>query len=159
MVKIICEGDDDKSFLTQLLNHLKQENLIKFEDSFQSVIEHKQGKTNLLNKDKYASLTTQINSSKISKVLFVFDSDFYEDNNQCNNLENSKKCIEELIEQLKWRIKPEYYIFDKNLDYFIIETLEKKGNFLQCEECFDLKKLNKNRKILTCIYQNLYPSR
>ena len=62
-----------------------------------------------------------------------------------------------MITELDWKIEVDYYIFNKNLDYFIIETLDNKENFIGCEECFELKELNKNRKILTCIYKTLYP--
>jgi len=159
MVKIICEGSDDKSFLRQLLINLKTEsklstNLVNFD----SVIKIMKSKSNLLDKDKYTTISKQI-GKKIKKVLFVFDCDFEDDDKNCGDLENSKKCIENLIQELNWNIEIDFYIFNKNLDYFIIETLENKEKFLSCEECFELKKLNKNRKILTCIYQKLYPKK
>jgi len=114
------------------------------------------GKINLLNEENYKSINKSI-GKQIKKVLFVFDCDFQEDDKVCGGLENSIKSIEELISKLSWNIEVNYYIFDKNLDYFIIDTLDKKDDFLGCEECFNLKKLNKNRKILTCIYKSLYP--
>lgn len=156
MVKIICEGNDDKTFLRLLLNDLKSRDDIRGIQNFDRFIEVMGGKINLLNEENYKSINKSI-GKQIKKVLFVFDCDFQEDDKVCGGLENSIKSIEELISKLSWNIEVNYYIFDKNLDYFIIDTLDKKDDFLGCEECFNLKKLNKNRKILTCIYKSLYP--
>jgi len=159
MVKIICEGGDDHSFLKLILNDLQEnEKLSKDINDFGSYIKPMGGKSNLLDKEKYNTINKEI-GKKIKKVLFVFDCDFEDDDKNCGDLENSKKCIENLIKELNWNIEIDFYIFNKNLDYFIIETLENKEKFLSCEECFELKKLNKNRKILTCIYQKLYPKK
>ena len=157
MVKIICEGSDDKNFLRLLLNEIKQHD-VSLQDisNFDGYIEKVDGKSKLLDSSNYSLLTKQI-GTKIKKVLFVFDCDFEDDDKVCGGLENSKEAIESLIQDLNWEIEVDYYIFNKNLDYFIVDTLDKKDNFLGCEECFELKKLNKNRKILTCIYKSLYP--
>ncbi len=157
MVKIICEGGDDKSFLRLYLQHLKKDGSISTNiENFDSYIQTMSGKAKLLNSENYETINKQI-GKKIKKVLFIFDCDFEEDDKKCGNLENSSKCIESLILELDWNIDTEYYIFSKNLDYFLIDTLENKESFEACEECFKLKELNKNRKILTCIYNKLYP--
>jgi uncharacterized protein YutE (UPF0331/DUF86 family) len=158
MVRIFCEGSDDKTFLRLLLNDLKKSGDIIGFENFDSIVKIMGGKSNLLNKDSYETINKQI-GKQISKVLFIFDCDFEEDDKSCGGLEKSKKVIEDLIIELYWKIEVDYYIFNKNLDYFIIDTLDKKENFLGCEECFKLKELNKNRKILTCIYKSLYPKK
>jgi uncharacterized protein YutE (UPF0331/DUF86 family) len=158
MVRIFCEGSDDKTFLRLLLNDLKKSGDIIGFENFDSIVKIMGGKSNLLNKDSYETINKQI-GKQISKVLFIFDCDFEEDDKSCGGLEKSKKVIEDLIIELYWKIEVDYYIFNKNLDYFIIDTLDKKENFLGCEECFELKELNKNRKILTCIYKSLYPKK
>jgi len=58
-----------------------------------------------------------------------FDCDFEEDDKSCGGLEKSQKAIEGLIIKLDWKIEVDYYIFNKNLDYFIIDTLDKKRTF------------------------------
>jgi uncharacterized protein YutE (UPF0331/DUF86 family) len=158
MVKIICEGSDDKTFIRLLLNDLKKTSLIPDIENFDSYIETMGGKSKLLDPTKYTRFNKQV-GTKIKSVLFIFDCDFEEDDKVCGGFENSKKAIESLISELAWNIEVDYYIFNKNLDYFIIDTLDKKENFLGCEECFELKTLNKNRKILTCIYKSLYPKK
>jgi len=149
MVRIFCEGSDDKTFLRLLLNDLKKSNEIIGFENFDSIIKVMGGKSKLLDKDSYSVANKKIGKG-IQKVLFVFDCDFSEDDNSCGGLEASQKAIEELITTLDWKIE---------VDYFIIDTLDKKDGFLGCEECFNLKKLNKNRKILTCIYKSLYPKK
>jgi len=158
MVKIICEGSDDKTFLRLLLNDLKKTTSVPDIENFDAYIEKMGGKSKLLNSSSYKLLNKQI-QTKIKKVLFIFDCDFEEDDKSCGGIQNSIDAIETLIKELDWKIEVDYYIFSKNLDYFIIDTLDKKDNFLGCEECFDLKELNKNRKILTCIYKSLYPKK
>ena len=158
MVKIICEGSDDKTFLRLLLNDLKNTSSLPSIDNFDGYIEKMGGKSKLLDSSSYKLLNKQI-GTKIKKVLFIFDCDFEEDDRVCGGLNNSRKAIEELITELAWKIEVDYFIFDKNLDYFIIDTLDKRENFMGCEECFELKELNKNRKILTCIYKALYPKK
>ncbi len=157
MVKIICEGKDDKDFLKLFLRHLKKDGSLSIStENFDSYIETMNGKAKLLNQENYETINKQI-GKKIKKVLFIFDCDFVEDDKKCGNLENSTTCIEDLIKDLNWSIDTSYYIFSKNLDYFLIDTLKNREQFEACEECFKLKELNKNRKILTCIYNKLYP--
>jgi len=156
MVRIFCEGNDDKTFLRLLLNDLKKDNEIIGVENFDSFIKVMGGKSKLLEVESYKTTNKRVGKN-IQKVLFVFDCDFEEDDKLSGGIENSIKAIEELIDNLDWKIEVSYYIFNKNLDYFIIDTLDKKDNFSACEECFNLKELNKNRKILTCIYKSLYP--
>ena len=158
MVKIICEGEDDKSFLRVLLRHLKKEKIIDTEiENFDPYIQDMNGKSKLLDKENYKTINKQVKHKKIEKVLFIFDCDFTEDDKKCGDMKKSIECIENLVKKLDWKIDTDYYIFSKNLDYFLIDTLDDKKNFEACEECFELKKVNKNRKILTCIYNKLYP--
>jgi len=158
MVRIFCEGSDDKTFLRLLLNDLKKSGDIIGFDNFDSIVKVMGGKSTLLDKKSYSTINKQV-GKQFHKVLFIFDCDFEEDDKVCGGFENSKKSIEDLIVKLDWKIEVDYYIFNKNLDYFIIDTLDKKENFIGCEECFELKELNKNRKILTCIYKSLYPKK
>ncbi len=157
MYSIFCEGVDDKEFILQLLKHLDEKGILNSKPEYSKYIETKNGKSYLLNKDGYSTTTKKINSKSINKVLFIFDADFKEDDKKIGGLEKSKEKIENLIKDLNWNIATDYYIFDKNLDDFIINTLGNKENFESCEKCFELKKVNKNRKILTCIYSKLYP--
>ena len=46
---------------------------------------------------------------------------------------------------------------DKNLDDFILRTLNKQEALEACEKCLDLRKINKNRKVLSTLYKKFYP--
>ena len=160
MVRIFVEGEDDKKFIIVFLRKLLKDKAVDLGNNtnFDDLITIMGNKSKLLEYENYTN-TSLLVGKKIKKALFIFDCDFEEDDKVCGGLEKSKKAIEDLIIQLDWKIKVDYYIFNKNLDYFIIDTLDDKKNFLGCEECFKLKELNKNRKILTCIYKSLYPKK
>ena len=76
MVKIICEGSDDKTFLRLLLNDIKQHDVsVQDISNFDGYIEKMGGKSKLLDSSEYSLLNKQI-GTKIKKVLFIFDCDF-----------------------------------------------------------------------------------
>jgi hypothetical protein len=148
MVKIIVEGDDDRKFIEKFFKHLE---IDKFE------VEKMGGKSNLLDFEKYKKLSSQ-KGLKFDKVLFLFDSDFEKDDKKCGGLVNSTKCIENLIKELNWEIKIDYYIFDKNLDYFLLETIKDcKNEFDNFINCIDIVQLKPNKKPIANLYRDLYP--
>ncbi len=162
MLRIIVEGNDDKKFIINLLNHLKKEGEIVKKEDFNKYITTFGGKSKLLDKDniKYKNLSKQL-GLKFKKVLFIFDCDFEKDNKICNGMENSKKCFEELKRELNWNIPIDYYIFDKNLDYFLIKTIKDKecyNHFDDLVESLGIEKLKPNKKPIANLYTDLYPS-
>jgi hypothetical protein len=159
MVKIFCEGDDDVKFIRQLLYYLRDNKLIPSYKTYDSFIKHKNAKKNLLNKDNY-KIESELVGKKFNKVLFVFDCDFEKDDKTCGGMKNSKKCIESLINELGWDIPVDYYIFDKNLDYFLIETIKDKKcyeNFESLINCLELEEIKPNKKPIANLYKDLYP--
>jgi len=162
MVKIIVEGDGDRNLIEELLKHLaKNEQIPKY--NFQSLIIHMGGKKKLLNGNdtKYIKiLTPEVRNDKIKKALFLFDCDFEEDDQKCNGMDNSKKCFEKLLEKLKWDIPVDYHIFDRNLDYFLIETIKDKEcyeHFDNLIECLEVERIKPNKKPIAKLYKDLYP--
>jgi len=162
MVKLIVEGDNDKKFFTKLLNHLANNGKLKKRD-FSSYIMHMGGKSKLLDADnsKYIkTLTPQVKNDKLKKALFIFDCDFEKDNRNCNGMEKSKKCFDILIKALNWDIEIDVYILNRNLDYFLIETIKDKDcykHFKELIDCLDIEKLKPNRKPIANLYRDLYP--
>lgn len=159
-MEIFCEGESDKEFIIKLLQHIDEKGELKTRPQNEGFIgiPGSGSKPELLKVKNYIATTDRIKNKKTKKVLFILDADFNEDG-KCNGLEKTQKCIEDLINQLNWNAEVGYFIFDKNLDDFIIKTLDNKSDFEACEQCFELKKANKNRKILTCIYRKLYPEK
>ena len=161
---IFVEGDDDKNFLISLLNDLKKNKEIILDEpvNFQNYIEVMGGKKKLLDSghDKYEKSGMKIQKGDIKKALFIFDCDFIEDDNQCNGMQNSENCYGELITKLNWDISSDYYIFDKNLDYFLIETIKDKecyGSFDDLVQCLDIETVKPNKKPIANLYRDLYP--
>ncbi len=113
--------------------------------------------------EKYQRISRKI-GFEVLEVLFIFDCDFEVDNKNCNGMIGSNECFDELIKNLDWNIKIEksehLHIFDKNLDYFLVETINKKEcykHFDDLVECLDVEKLKPNKKPIANLYRDLYP--
>ncbi len=156
---IITEGTDDRNLLVSFLNDLAQNKQIKKED-FKNLIEPMGGKTNLLNPLKYEKIKTKIETKEIDKVLFIFDSDFEKDNKNCNGLEKSEECFNNLKNELNLEIEIDCYIFHRNLDYFLLTTIDESKcyeNFSELNDCLDLESIKPNKKPIANMYRDLYP--
>ena len=161
---IIVEGKDDKNFFVSLLNDLKKNNEIIVQDTinFDDYIEVMGGKSKLLNSNhtKYQKLKMKIENDDIEKALFVFDCDFNIDDKNCNGMEESQKCFDDLLRNLNWDIQTDVYIFDKNLDYFLVETINTKEcyeHFDELVKCLNVEELKPNKKPIANLYRDLYP--
>ncbi len=147
MVRVVVEGNDDKNFIIKLLNHLKEQNEIIVQNkNLNNYIEVMGSKNNLLDSSnmKYRNLSKQISVGKIKRVLFIFDSDFEEDDKNCNGIKKSQECFKNLIKELNWIIPVDIYIFNRNLDYFLLETIKDKKcyeDFEKLERCLEVEKI------------------
>ena len=159
---IVTEGNDDRTFLISFLQDLRKKNEIKIEDNFDfnKIIETKNSKSKLLNSSNYEKLKQQVQIKGINKILFIFDSDFEKDDTNCNGLEKSKQCFEKLIEELNLEIEIDFYIFDRNLDYFLLTTIDDAKcyeNFYKLNECLGSEEIKPNKKPIANMYRELYP--
>jgi hypothetical protein len=162
-VRIFVEGNDDKNFIVKLLNDLKKNEEIAVGDNinFNNYITVMGCKSNLLNSShkKYQRISRKI-GFEVLKALFIFDCDFEKDDKKCNGMENSKKCFEKLERELNWNITLDFYIFNRNLDYFLIETIKEKECYLHFNnliECLDIERIRPNKKPIANLYKDLYP--
>lgn len=162
---IIVEGKDDRNFIRTVLNDLKKKQEISVEDTinFDDAIEIMGGKRKLLDSSnaKYQKLKMKIENNDIEKALFIFDCDFERDDKECNGIDNSKKCFEKLKNDLQWEIPIEVHIFNRNLDYFLVETIKTKEcyeYFDQLVECLEIEKVKPNKKPIANLYRDLYPA-
>jgi len=158
-IRIVCEGDDDKKFIISLMNHLKREKIINFDKNINQYFIIKNGKSKLLDISSYSDMEKQIKVGIISKLLFLLDCDYIEDDINCNGCENSEKCIKNLIKKLN--VESKYFLFNKNLNFFILNSLSDdiKKCFEEFQNCHNIDDFNKNRKVLTSIYRDLYPKK
>jgi hypothetical protein len=153
-VRIFCEGEADREFLVGFLNHLKKEGLNI--DNPLSFIEVKKTKSKLLDKNSYKFDKLK----KIKKALFLVDCDFERDDKRCGGCENSRRCLEELIEEFAKRgIECDYFLFDNNLEAFLLSTVDNNSKicFEDLKSCLELEEKAKHQKALICIYKGLYP--
>ncbi len=165
-VRIFVEGEDDEKFITKLLSDLKKNNQLKISEetnNFNKYINVMHGKSKLLNykHSKYEQVSEEIKAGAIEKVLFIFDCDFKENDKKCGGIDNSKRCFDSLIKELAWKVEIDVYIFEKNLDYFLLETINENEcyeDFKSLIECLDIEKLKPNKKPIANLYKNLYPS-
>ena len=111
------------------------------------------------NHTKYKRVSEKI-GFEIKKVLFIFDCDFELDDKNCNGMKKSEECFDELIKNLDWNIKTDFYIFNKNLDYFLVETINKKECYEYFDKlvmCLEVEKVKPNKKPIANLYRDLYP--
>jgi hypothetical protein len=153
MVRIVCEGKSDKSFLTLFLNHLK----IPFTDSNFIPMG---SKTHLLNKKhtKYQkTLINHIEVGKVSKLLFILDAD--------KDFGATKADVEKLQENLNIINISDYLIMCDSktkqgyLESLILETLPDEHK--KCINSFlDCSGAKRNAKhIVKSMYEQYYPDK
>ena len=164
MVRVFVEGVDDEKFIIKILQDLRKNNDLYFskKTNLKSYINILGSKKNLLdsNQSKYQQTTKEINIEEVEKVLFIFDSDFEKDDKNCNGKEKSQECFENLKTSLAWDIPIDYHIFDRNLDYFLLETINTQKcyeYFNQLTKCLDVENLKPNKKPIANLYRDLYP--
>ncbi|MFK5975428.1 MAG: hypothetical protein QM493_02860 [Sulfurovum sp.] len=164
MVRIFVEGIDDEKFIIQLLADLKNSNEIDVPKAFKfgSVINRLGGKRKLLDAthSKYNQVSKLIEIGEVEKVLFIFDCDFETDDKNCNSMKKSKECFDKLLQKLNWNIETDVHIFDKNLDYFLLETINDKEcyeDFDNLVKCLEIETLKPNKKPIANLYRDLYP--
>jgi len=164
MVRVFVEGIDDEKFIIKLLTDLKKEEKIIVSKGFNfgSIMNRFGGKKKLLDvtHEKYKQVSKLIEIEEVEKALFIFDCDFEKDDKNCNGMKKSLECFENLKKELNWTIPIDVYIFDKNLDYFLVETINKKEcyeHFDKLVACLDVEKLKPNKKPIANLYRDLYP--
>jgi len=164
MVRVFVEGSDDEKFIIKVLHDLIKDNHLSLPKSvnFKSYINILGSKRKLLDasQSKYKQVTKEIEVGEVEKAFFIFDCDFEEDDKSCNGMEKSQKCFDELLKSLKWSIETDVYIFEKNLDYFLLETINTKKcyeHFDKLVKCLDVAKVKPNKKPIANLYRDLYP--
>ncbi len=105
---------------------------------------------NDLKKDKEIEVQDNINFNAYIEVMGC----------KSHLLDHSNACFMELKDKLKWTIPIDNYIFSKNLDYFLVETINTKACYEYFDKliaCLDVEKLKLNKKPIANLYRDLYP--
>lgn len=161
MVRIVCEGSGDRKLLKLLLTHLK----IDFtDDNF----ERMSGKSYLLDNTnkKYKMLKQQVEIQKISKLLFVLDSDYIENDKLYGGYENSERSVQKLIADLSLESISDFFIScnpdtkEGYIESLVLTTIPREHRecietFLNCSEPRDRKE---DKFIVQTVYEKYYPN-
>jgi hypothetical protein len=159
MVRILCEGKTDKTFILGLLSHLG--------------IEERGGdfeimgcKNNFFDLQRYKMIIQLVNSDQIKKLLFILDADYESKDSRYGGYENCYTEITQMINKLGLsRISDVIIIRDYEtncgyLESLIFSTLSEQQkecikNFLDCSN-FTSK--DNHKSIINQIYKMGYPN-
>ena len=114
----------------------------------------------------YKELKLDIDLGNVSKVLFVVDADYEENDKTYGGYTNTKQELEKIIEELEIKDISDIYIMCEPasqcgyLESFILSTISKKQKecietFLDCSE---FKSKENHKAILNQIYKIAYPN-
>jgi len=165
MVKslILCEGGDDIGFLNLFLKFLKI-------NSKNITIKKLDNKANFFKLKTYKdkNILKSLENGEYDKVLFVFDSDYIQDNRITGGFDNSEKSILNIITEIKdeldFSLYTDYYIMcdpitkDGNLEHLIISTLNEEKQICVNEllKCIKTHKTYGNKKIVLSSYKTIF---
>ena len=165
MVKslILVEGTDDIKFINLLLKFLEinRKNI---------VIKQLNNKSNFFKLETYRdnNILASLENEEYDRTLFIFDSDFEDDNKKYGGFKNSereiKRVIEDIKEELGFDFYTDYYIMcdpnskNGNLEHLIISTLstEKQQCVNELLECIKPHKNSGNKKIVLSSYKTIF---
>jgi len=164
-VAILHEGNSRKTHDNELLKLLLEE--LKLEINKVRFI-GMGSKSNFFKIDNtnYKQLLQNIELEEISKVLFIIDADYEENDNTYGGYENTKNELEKIIEKLNIKSNADIFITcDPNdkcgyLESLILSTIPKEQK--ECIEtfldCSDFKSKENHKAILNQIYKIAYPN-
>ena len=161
MVKklILCEGGDDIAFLNRYLNEFLGIDKKIYE------IRKMDNKSNFFKKEKYKTISQQIEANLYDKVLFVLDSDFEENDSIYGGYKNTEEKIKEIIKELKLDTVSQYFIScepntkNGNLEHLLLSTCEESKKdcietFINCIGLMDIE--TSNKKIVLTTYKEIF---
>jgi len=167
MKRIICEGQSDKDFILKFIIHLKKEKKINEEeigDNPEDLFLIAKNKSSILTYESDFYKKTKQFLKKVNKLLFILDCDFEKDDNKCGGCDKTINCLKILFKKLEEDgidIEKDYFLFDNNLEKFILNSLDYNNSkcFEKFRECLSLKEVSKHQKVLVCVYKGLYPKK
>ena len=100
---LLCEGGNDVGFFKKFCKYLELNNII-----IQKIIGS--GKSSFFKEASYSTIKQQVNTEQYSKVLFIVDADYPENDAKCGGLINSQKCLINIIDTLGFKNKAKYFV-------------------------------------------------
>ena len=138
-VRIICEGRTDKNNLKNLINHMNEEEHLKFNVTDNSFIV--MGNKSYLLDDKsagYCTLLNQVKLNIVTKLLFIVDADDVKDNATSGGFINTQQKIGDLITSLNIAGISDYFIAcDPNTKTGYFESLLLSTVDKELKKCYE----------------------
>ena len=160
---ILCEGGDDIGFLKKLCKYLKldMKGIIIRKISQDS---DSNGKSAFFKEDSYKTIKQYIDTGYYSKVLFVVDADYIENDSLYGGFENTKRELNKIISTLQFEQKAKYFIMcdptnkTGNLEHLILSTIkdEKKECIDEFLKCILEMDVHSNKKIILSSYEAIF---
>lgn len=155
---ILCEGKNDKEFLSNLIVSLGYNNNT-------IDIESLGNKSNFFKLENYTTIKPKIDYGQYELVLFVLDADTVENDATYGGYENTENEIKSIITQLSIDSKVKYYIMcdpvtkKGYLESFLLATLddEKRDCINHFISCSDFISKENHKAIIHQIYKLGYP--
>ena len=157
MVKslLLCEGGNDVGFFNKFCKYLKLNNIETQKIS---------GKSNFFKEESYSIIKQKVNKGQYSKVLFIVDADYPENDAKYGGLANSTKCLIDIIDTLGFKNKAKYFITcdpvnrTGNLEHLVLSTLDIKQK--KCIEellgCVLDMNTHSDKKIVLSSYEAIF---
>jgi len=160
---ILCEGGNDVGFLNKFCKYLEL-------DMKRIVIQKigkeadKNGKSAFWKEATYKTIKQQVDMGMYSKILFIVDADYPENDATYGGLDNSQKGLEKIIETLEFTEKAKYFIacdpINKigNLEHLILSTIDdrKKECINQLLKCVLEMDIHSDKKIVLSSYEAIF---
>ena len=163
---ILCEGGDDVGFLSKFCKELglkvKEKEVVIQKISKES--ENNSAKSAFFKIDSYSMIKQWIDNGQYSKVLFMVDADYPENDAVYGGLANTQKALDEIINTLGFTKKAKYFIacdpINKtgNLEHLILSTIDdtKTKCINKLLDCVLEMDVHSDKKIVLSSYEAIF---
>ena len=154
---ILCEGGNDIGFLRKFCQYLEL-------DMKKIDIQKVSGKSNFFKEITYSIIRQKIDGGLYSKILFVVDSDYIDNDRTYGGFENSNNELLKIIKKINIEDKSKVFIAcdpittEGNLEHLVLSTLEKKARecILKLLECVLKMNVHSDKKIVLSSYEAIF---
>jgi hypothetical protein len=161
---ILCEGGDDVGFLKKFCKEYLKLNMNKLIIQKIGKNNDKNGKNAFWDESTYQVIKQEVNYGEYSKVLFMVDADYPENDAKYGGLANTKKALTQIISTLEFTQKAKYFIAcdptneTGNLEHLILSTIDdtKKECINELLNCVLEMEVHSDKKIVLSSYEAIF---
>jgi hypothetical protein len=154
---ILCEGGNDIGFLKKFCDYLE---LDKKKIDIQKV----SGKSNFFKENSYVTIKQKIDKGLYSKVLFIVDADYVDNDSTYGGFKNSTNELVNIIRTLDIEEKSKIFIAcdpltqEGNLEHLVLSTLEQEERdcILELLKCVLEMDVHSDKKIVLSSYEAIF---